>query len=76
MRTSNAWAIVLIGLCFVGSVGGMTPSYAQETKGPTHFTLAILAEHSVSFILPSAIIVDERGAVSGITLAVTNRSNR
>lgn len=61
------WALLL-------SVGA--PSSAQEAKGPTQFTLAILAEHHVSFVLPSAIIVDERGTVNRITLTVTNYSKK
>lgn len=68
--------IVLIGLCLLGGAGGASESHAQEAKGPTEFTLAILAEHNVSFVLPSTIIVDERGEVSGITLTVTNRSKK
>ena len=51
-------------------------SYAQETKGPTQFTLGILAEHDVSFILPSAIILDDRGSTGGVTLTVTNHSKK
>jgi hypothetical protein len=51
-------------------------SYAQEAKGPTQFNLAILEEHNVSFVVPSALIVDERGKVSGLTLAVTNIRGR
>ncbi|HLZ36150.1 MAG TPA: hypothetical protein VKP13_19260 [Nitrospira sp.] len=51
-------------------------SYAQEVKGPTQFTLAILADHDVSFVVPSALIVDERGQVSGLTLTVTNHTKK
>ena len=51
-------------------------SYAQEAKGPTQFNLAILEEHNVSFVVPSALIVDERGKVSGLTLAVTNYTRK
>ena len=54
----------------------LASSYAQEAKGPTQFTLAILAEHNVTFVLPSAIIIDERGKVGGITLTVTNHSKK
>ncbi len=65
----------ILGACFLFlSIG--TLSYAQEAKGPTQFNLAILAEHNVSFVLPSAIIVDERGKVSGITLTVTNHTKK
>ena len=42
-----------------------TLSHAQETKSPTQFTLGILAESHVSFVLPSALIVDERGEPAG-----------
>ena len=76
MRISQACAIVLSGLCLLGGAGHVPALYAQEAKGPTQFTLAILAEHQVSFVLPSAIIVDERGTVSGITLRVTNHSKK
>jgi hypothetical protein len=51
-------------------------SYAQEAKSPTQFTLGILAEHHVSFVLPSAIIVDERGRAEGVTLIVTNHTKK
>ena len=51
-------------------------SYGQEAKGPTQFNLAILEEHNVSFLVPSALIVDERGKVSGLTLAVTNYTKK
>lgn len=53
-----------------------TLSHAQEAKGPTQFTLAILDEHNVSFVVPSAIIVDERGKVSGLTFTVTNHTKK
>jgi hypothetical protein len=51
-------------------------SYAQEAKGPTQFTLAILADHDVTFVVPSALIVDERGRASGVTLNVTNHTKK
>ena len=50
--------------------GTGTLSYAQEAKGPTQFTLGILAEDHVSFVLPSALIVDERGRAGGVTPTV------
>ena len=53
-----------------------TPPHAQEAKGPTQFNLAILEEDSVSFVVPSALIVDERGKVSGLALAVTNYTKK
>ena len=49
---------------------------AQEIKGPTQFNLAILDQDSVSFVVPSALIVDERGKVSGITFTVTNHTKK
>ncbi|HJT22646.1 MAG TPA: hypothetical protein VJ746_19390 [Nitrospira sp.] len=51
-------------------------SYAQEIKSPTQFNLAILDEHNVSFVVPSTIIVDERGNVSGVTFTVTNHTKK
>jgi hypothetical protein len=66
---------ILLGACAL-SLGIGTLSSAQEAKGPTQFTLAILDEHGVSFVVPSAIIVDERGKVSGITFAVTNHTKK
>ncbi len=48
MRTSRACAIVLSGPCLVGGAGGVSQTYAQEAKGPTQFTLAILAEHTIN----------------------------
>jgi hypothetical protein len=53
-----------------------TVSNAQEIKGPTQFNLAILEEDAVSFVVPSAIIVDERGKVSGVTFTVTNHTKK
>lgn len=65
----------LLGAFFLFvSIG--TLSYAQEIKGPTQFNLAILDEHNVSFVVPSAIIVDERGKVSGVTFTVTNHTKK
>lgn len=64
-----------VGICALLQSGGV-PASAQEAKAPTPFTLALLAEHQVSFILPSAIIVDERGKASKITLTVTNHSKK
>ena len=57
-------------------LGVGTLSYAQEAKSPTQFTLGILAEHTVSFVLPSAIIVDERERVGGVTLTETNNTKK
>ena len=53
-----------------------TLSYAQEVKGPTQFNLAILDEDDVSFVVPSALIVDERGTLSGVTFTVTNHTKK
>lgn len=58
------------------SLGTGTWCYAQEAKGPRQFNLGILAENNVSFVVPSTIIVDERGRVSGITLTVTNHTKK
>jgi len=65
----------IIGTCALFlSIG--TLSYAQEIKGPTQFNLAILNEDTVSFVVPSALIVDERGKVSGVTFTVTNHTKK
>ena len=56
--------------------GTGTLSSAQEAKGPTQFTVGILAEDHVSFVLPSALIVDERGRAGGVTLTVTNHTKK
>jgi len=56
--------------------GAGTHSFAQEAKGPAQFNLAILDDHHVSFVIPSAIIVDERGRVGGISLTVTNYTKK
>jgi hypothetical protein len=61
---------------FVLALGIGTLSLAQEAKSPTQFTLGILADHNVSFVLPSALIVDERGRASGVTLAITNHTKQ
>ncbi len=66
---------VLLGACALClSIG--TLSTAQETKGSTQFTLAILDEHEVSFVVPSAVIVDARGRISGVTFTVTNHTKK
>jgi hypothetical protein len=57
-------------------MGNGSLSNAQEAKGPTQFNLAILDEHNVSFVVPSTIILDERGKVSGVTLTVTNHTKK
>jgi len=51
-------------------------SQAQELKSPTQFTLGIFAQNHVSFVLPSALIVDERGRAIGVTLTVTNHTKK
>ena len=56
------------------SIGTLT--FAQEAKGPTQFNLAILEEHNVSFVVPSAILVDERGKLSAIPFTVTNHTKK
>jgi len=67
--------VTLLGACAVFLITGALSS-AQEVKGPTQFNLAILDEHGVSFVVPSAIIVDERGKVSGVSFAVTNHTKK
>jgi hypothetical protein len=64
---------ILIGACALFLT---TVSQAQEVKGPTQFNLAILDQDSVSFVVPSALIVDERGKVSGVTFTVTNHTKK
>jgi len=64
-----------LGACFLVLCIG-TLSFAQEAKGPTQFNLAILDEDNVSFVVPSTIIVDERGKVSGITFTITNHTKK
>ncbi len=71
---STTVAAVLGACVWCLSIG--TLSYGQEAKGPTQFNLAILDEHSVSFVVPSAIIVDERGKVSAVTFIVTNHTKK
>ena len=73
MKSAAIGTLLGIFSLFLG-MGSM--SYAQEAKGPTQFNLAILEEHNVSFVVPSALIVDERGKVSGLTLAVTNYTKK
>ena len=51
-------------------------SSAQEAKGPTQFTLAILDDHGVGFIVPSAVIINERGKVGEIMFTVTNHTKK
>ena len=64
---------ILIGACALFLT---TVSQAQEVKGPTQFNLAILDQDSVSFVVPSALIVDERGKMSGVTFTVTNHTKK
>ena len=64
---------ILIGACALFLT---TVSQAQEVKDPTQFNLAILDQDSVSFVVPSALIVDERGKVSGVTFTVTNHTKK
>ncbi len=65
----------LFGVLMLLPVTGML-SHAQELKSPTQFTLGILAEDHVSFVLPSALIVDERGRAHGVKLTVTNHTKK
>ena len=71
---SYAIAVLFGALSLLPGIG--TLSYAQEAKSPTQFTLGILAEDHVSFVLPSALIVDERGRAGGVTLTVTNHTKK
>jgi hypothetical protein len=71
-RTSTT--TILGAFALMLSIGTWT--YAQEAKGPTQFNLAILDEHNVSFVVPSALIVDERGKLSGVTFTVTNHTKK
>jgi len=71
---SRAIAAIIRTCALFLSIG--TLSYAQEIKGPTQFNLAILNEDTVSFVVPSALIVDERGKVSGVTFTVTNHTKK
>jgi len=64
---------ILVGACALFLT---TVSNAQEVKGPTQFDLAILDQDYVSFVVPSALIVDERGKVSGVTFTVTNHTKK
>ena len=64
---------ILVGACALFLT---TVSNAQEIKGPTQFNLAILDQDAVSFVVPSALIVDERGKVSGVTFTVTNHTKK
>ncbi|HLZ33315.1 MAG TPA: hypothetical protein VKP13_04805 [Nitrospira sp.] len=59
---------------FILCAGTGSISLAQEAKGPTQFNVGILGENNVSFVAPSAIIIDDRGRVSGISLTVTNHT--
>ena len=72
----NSYRIAVVLGTFALLVGAGMPSYGQEAKGSSQFNLAILTEHNVSFVLPSAIIVDERGRVGGITLTVANHTKK
>src|SRR6185437_16290264 len=65
----------LLGVCALFLIIGR-PAKAQEVKDPTQFNLAILDQDSVSFVVPSALIVDERGKVSGVTFTVTNHTKK
>jgi hypothetical protein len=64
---------ILFGTCALFLT---TVSNAQELKGPTQFNLAILDQGAVTFVVPSTLIVDERGKVSGVTFTVTNHTKK
>ncbi len=72
----KSYAIAALFGAFSLLLGIGALSHAQETKGPTQFTLGILAENHVSFVLPSALIVDERGRAGEVTLTVTNHTKK
>jgi hypothetical protein len=62
--------MVLSGRWLLGRLLQRLSVVRPRGEGPTQFTLATLAEYHVSS--SSAIIIDECGNVSGITLMVTN----
>jgi hypothetical protein len=64
---------VLIMLAGIGS-----RSYADEMLGgePREFTVAILSEEHVSFMVPSTLIVDEKQRLSPLELVVSNHTKK
>lgn len=69
--------IIGVLLCMLAPVLHVgAQSLAQEIKSPTQLTLGILAEHNVSVVLPSVLILDERGMLGGMTFTVTNHNKK
>jgi hypothetical protein len=64
---------ILIMLAGVGS-----RSYADEMLGgePKEFSVAILSEDHVSFVVPSVIIVDEKQRQNPLELVVSNHTKK
>lgn len=64
---------ILIMLAGVGS-----QSYADEMPGgePKEFTIAILSEENVGFVVPSTIIVDEKQRLKPLELVVSNHTKK
>lgn len=69
--------ILLAGTLMVLASLGVR-SYAGEMLGgePKEFNVAILSEEHVSYYVPSAIILDEKGRLNPLELVVTNHTKK
>jgi hypothetical protein len=66
---------IVVGVGVLLALAGWgVKSYADEMLGgePKEFSVAILADRNISFILPSTIIVDEKAKRQPLELIVTN----
>jgi len=71
-------ALVGVSILFLLVLIGGARSYAEEMLGgePAEFRLAILSEEHVSYYVPSAIILDEKGRLNPLELIVTNHTKK
>jgi len=69
--------VSLLGILIM-MTGAGSRSYADEMPGgePKEFTIAILSEEHVSFIVPSTLIVDEKQRLDPLELVVSNHTKK
>jgi hypothetical protein len=77
MRRTSMVVVLAVMLMLVG-IGSRSYAADPDMPGgePKEFNLAILSEEGVSYYIPSAIILDEKGRLNPLELIVTNHTKK
>lgn len=69
---------ILGALCMLAWLGPQSFAADPDMPGgePKEFNLAILSEEHVSYYVPSAIILDEKGRLNPLEMIVTNHTKK